>query len=119
MDIIRIKELQAETELGAYEWEKGVKRPVVVNLVLHVDTPLAGASDLLEDAVDYAVVEDAIIRRLYGASYQLIERLAADIAMLVLTTDRRIAKVEVEVEKPGALKQARCVSVTHVLVRSD
>ncbi len=111
MFIIRIKELKADIELGVYDWEKGVKRPVMLNIDMEVDCPDAATSDMLEDAVDYAVIEQRILEKLSGASYQLIEKLVADVGQLILEQDERIVNVIVEAEKSGALQSARCVAV--------
>ncbi len=111
MFTIRIKEMKAEVELGVYDWEKGVKRPVVLNIEMDVNSAAAGASDVLDDAVDYAVIEQRILETLSKNVYQLIEKLVTDVARLVLSLDTRIARVWVEAEKPGALASARCVAV--------
>jgi len=112
MFIIRIKDLQAQTILGIYDWEKKAKRPVVLNIEMHIVDGKAGDSDAIEDAVDYAMIEQRIIERVEAASYNLIEKLVADIGAFILSLDKRIAKVAVEADKPGALAHARSVSVS-------
>ena len=111
MLIIRIKDLQAQTILGVYDWEKTAQRPVVLNIEMQVVDDGAAASDNIEDAADYDKVSQRIIERLQSSSYNLIERLVADVGALILSLDQRIAKVTVEADKPGAIQSARSVSV--------
>lgn len=111
MFIMTIKDLQASTVLGVLGWEKQSKRLVVLNLELHINTDHAGVSDEMNDSIDYAMIEDKILRRLDAANYNLIERLVTDIGQFVLSLDKRVAKVLVEADKPGALRMARSVSI--------
>jgi len=111
MFVIRIKDLQVETILGVYDWEKKSKRPVIMNIEMHVTEGKAGKSDAIVDAVDYDKIEQSIMGLLDKASYNLIEKLVTDIGTLILSLDSRIAKVSVEADKPGALKKSRSVSI--------
>ncbi|MBF0382667.1 MAG: dihydroneopterin aldolase, partial [Magnetococcales bacterium] len=52
-----------------------------------------------------------IIAMTEASSFYLVERLASQIADLALG-DERVERVEVTVEKPGALRFARSVGVT-------
>ena len=110
--IMKIKDLQAETVLGVFDWEKRAKRIVILNIELHIHSSKAGDSDDMQDAVDYAMLEENVINRLEASHYNLIERLVTDIGQLILSLDKRIAKVTVEADKPGALRVARSVSVS-------
>jgi len=114
MMILKIKDLQASTMLGVYDWEKLAKRTVVLNIEMHVETDKAGVSDDMKDTVDYAMIEDEIVKQLEASSYNLIEKLVNDIGKVVLSLDKRIKSVQVEADKPGALKMARSVSVTGI-----
>jgi len=110
--IMNIKDLKAETILGIFDWEKKAKRPVILTIELHLEKSKAGDSDDMSDAVDYAMLEENIIKRLEASNYNLIERLVTDIGQLILSLDKRILKVTVEADKPGALKQARSISIS-------
>jgi dihydroneopterin aldolase len=111
MFTIKIKDLEAKTVLGVYDWEQKQKRVVILNIALEMDSNTVGISDEISDTVDYALVEQRILAHLEQNSYQLIEKLVADVAALVLSFDTRIAKITVEADKPGALEHARSVSV--------
>lgn len=115
MFIIRLKNLRVSTILGDLPWEKEAKRLVVLNIALHVADTKAGDTDELKDAVDYAMIEQRVVERLEAANYNLIEKLAADIAHFILSLDKRIVKIELEADKPGALLQSESVSVSLTL----
>lgn len=117
MFIMRIKDLQAHTILGIFDWEKTAPRLVILNIELLIDTPKAPTTDHIDDAVDYAAIETRILDQLEKTSYQLIERLVTDIARLILSLDSRILKVIVEADKPGALQKSRSVSLSCELTR--
>lgn len=111
MYTIRIKNLRAQTVLGVYDEEKNTARPVVLNIAITADTKSASYTDKLEDAVDYALIEQKVVQRLEASAYGLIETLISDIGAMILSLDKRIASVEIEADKPGALAHADSVSV--------
>jgi dihydroneopterin aldolase/D-erythro-7,8-dihydroneopterin triphosphate epimerase len=76
-----------------------------------VDLRPAARSDDIADAVNYRTVAKAIIAHIEQGSPMLVERLVTEIAAICLGADRRVAEVEVEVEKPGALRFADSVGV--------
>ena len=112
MMIMRIKDLQALTTLGVYDWEKTAKRLITLNICLHISCDEAGKSDDINNAVDYAILEQKILSHLNNSSYNLLEKLVADVGNLLLALDARITKVIVEADKIGALKQAKSVSIS-------
>jgi dihydroneopterin aldolase len=83
----------------AHETEQG--QLFVVDVVLHVDTRPAAASDDLVDAVDYGGVGQAVVGVIEGEPVRLIETLAQRVADVCLT-DVRVSLVEVVVHKPEA-----------------
>jgi FolB domain-containing protein len=117
MFVLRIKNLKVSTFLGVYDWEKQARRAVVLNIEAHLDDTGAGQSDAMKDSVDYAVIEEQVIARLEAGSYNLIEKLVTDVGNMLLELDRRISRVTVEADKPGALRQAESVSVSVTLSR--
>lgn len=110
MDKIIITDLQTTAILGVYAHERTRPQPVVINLTLFTDTRAAGRSDDLADAINYAVVCERVLALVEGAEAYLIERLAADIAALILDAFE-IARVVVRVDKPAALAAAASAGV--------
>ena len=60
MDTIFISDLRIETRIGVYEWEKHVRQPVLLNIEIAMPHSRAGATDALDDALDYAAVVRAL-----------------------------------------------------------
>jgi dihydroneopterin aldolase len=110
-DVIEIRGLRALAVIGVRDDERHGKQEVRVDLRLHVDAARPGASDRLEDAVDYDAVAQRVILCVERSSFHLLERLASEIARIVLQ-EFGVPRVEVRVEKPAALPSAESVSVT-------
>ena len=117
MFTLKIKDLNAHTLLGVYDWEKQAPRLVILNIEMDVAPTSAAQTDDLKDAVDYATIETEVLQLLEQNSYQLLEKLVSDVGKLILSLDSRITRVSVEADKPGALRMSRSVSVTHTQTR--
>lgn len=116
MDRIVIKDLAARCVIGTTEEERRERQDVVITVGLHTDLRRAGQSDRLEDAVDYRAVKKGILALVERSHVQLLEALAERIAALCLDHPG-VVRVEVGVEKPGALRFARSVGVEIVRER--
>ncbi|MBF0445389.1 MAG: dihydroneopterin aldolase [Magnetococcales bacterium] len=115
IDKIDIKDLQLRCVIGIQEWERKTLQDVLINITLFTDLSAAGKSDNIEDTVNYKTLCKQIIAMTEASSFFLVEMLASKIAELALE-DERVTTVQVQVEKPGALRFARTVGVT--IVRS-
>ncbi len=83
---------------GVLPEEQVRPQPFQVDVELIVDVTAAGASDELEDTVDYSAVCEAVSRVVTSEQYRLLERLATRIAE-VCRADPRVVGVVVEVRK--------------------
>lgn len=119
MDRIVIKDLLVRGIVGINPDEREHEQDVLVNVTLWADTRPAAASDAIEDAVNYRSVAKAMIAHIRQGRPHLVERLAEELAGICLAADRRIAEVEVAVEKPGALRYAGSVGVIIRRSRED
>ena len=117
-DQIQIKDLLLRTIIGINEDERRNRQDVLINIVLHADTRAAGASDEIEDAVNYRTITKRVIKRVEESQFYLVEKMAAEIAAICLE-DPRVEAVDVRVEKPGALRFARSVGVEVHRTRSE
>ncbi len=117
MDRILIKDLFLRCIIGVNDLERREKQDVLVNVIMWADLAKATETDDVGMTVDYKTVNKAIVKLVEGSSYFLVETLAENIAQLCLK-DARVAKVEVSVEKPGALRFARSVGVEIMRERS-
>lgn len=98
MDRVLITGLRESGIHGVLPEERTRPQPFEVDVELSVDVAVAGASDALDDTVDYALVADAVSRVVREESYQLLERLATRIAE-ECRADERVAAVAVTVRK--------------------
>jgi 7,8-dihydroneopterin aldolase/epimerase/oxygenase len=98
---IRITGLEAHGYHGVFEEEKAAGQAFLVDLELTVDTIPASRSDALGDTVDYGALAQATYDLVVGTRYNLIERLAEEIAAMILGLGG-IEAVQVTVHKPQA-----------------
>jgi FolB domain-containing protein len=117
-DKIQIKDLLLRAIIGINDEERRNKQDVLINMVLYADMRVAGASDEIEDAVNYRTITKRVIKLVEGSRFYLVEKMAAEIAAICLE-DPRVERAIVRVEKPGALRFARSVGVEVERSRAD
>jgi dihydroneopterin aldolase len=110
MDTIFLKELEVETIIGIYDWEREVRQVVSIDLEMPVDAARAAATDKVDDSVNYKAVAKTTISLVEASKFQLIETMAEEIAAMILR-DHGVAWVRVAVSKPGAIRGSRTVGV--------
>ena len=118
MDAIHIDGLIFSGKHGVHLKERNLEQEFKISLSLTVDTKVAGKSDKLSDTVDYQAVKDIVKRVVEGESRYLIERLADEIAMGILATDKKIKSATITVEKT-AIWENGVPGVTIVRHRSE
>ncbi len=110
LDKLRIRELRVRSRVGVTDEERRLPQEVVMTVTMHADLARSCRSDLLRDTVDYKAVKKAILAGCEKKSFKLIERMAQYVAGLALA-DPRVRRVDVRIEKPGALRFARSSEV--------
>ncbi len=110
MDRILIKDLLVRCILGLTTEERREKQDVLISVALFTDLAKAGHTDRSEDTVDYRAVKKEILAVVDGSQYHLAEALAERVAETCLA-HLAVQRVQVTVEKPGALRFARSVAV--------
>lgn len=98
-DRIELRGLRLVGIVGVLPEERTRAQPLELDVDLAVDMAAAGASDALDDTVDYGAVCDTLARVVDEARPQLLERLAVVLAEDVLALDPRITQVELAVRK--------------------
>ena len=111
LDKIHIRDLLLRCVIGIFPEEREHKQDVLINVVMWADLTEAGQSDDIHDTVDYKRIAKAISAALETSSYYLIEKMAQVVADICLA-DPRVEKVEVTIDKPGALRFARASAVS-------
>ncbi|MBU5376645.1 bifunctional dihydroneopterin aldolase/7,8-dihydroneopterin epimerase [Pantoea septica] len=110
MDIVFIEQLTVYTTIGVYDWEQGIQQKLVLDVEMAWDNRLAARSDDVNDCLSYADVSEAILAHLSGTRFALVERVAEEIADLLMTRFSTPG-VRIKVAKPGAVAQANQVGV--------
>lgn len=110
-DFIFLRDLEVETVIGIWEWERRIRQYVRIDLEMGADIPRAAAGDRIEDTLNYKGVAKRVQEFVAGSSFQLVETLAEKLAALVLE-EFDVPWVRVTVSKPGAIRGARDVGVS-------
>jgi len=104
-----IRNLELLAHIGVYRHEEGRMQPVRINVDLATQD-LADTKDMLENVVDYAVIEARIRAIIAEGHVRLAETLAERIAAACFE-DSRVSTARVRVEKLHALSGAESVGV--------
>ena len=110
MDIVYIRDLQIQTIIGIYDWERRIRQTVSLDLEMAADISRAAASDHIDDALNYKAIGKRIIQYIEDSDFQLVETLAERVAQLVLE-EFGVAWLKLRLSKPGALRGSRDVGV--------
>ena len=71
----------------------------------------AGNSDDINDTVNYKTICKAVIKLVEASDYFLLEKMASDIADLILD-NQAVHGVQVSIDKPAALRFSRSVAIS-------
>jgi 7,8-dihydroneopterin aldolase/epimerase/oxygenase len=104
-----IRNLELRAHIGVYRHEEGRMQPVRINVDLGTDD-MADTKDMLENVVDYHVIEKRIRAIIAEGHVKLAETLAERIAAACFE-DARVQTVRVRVEKLHALTGAESVGI--------
>lgn len=98
-DVIELRGLRLVGVVGILPEERTRPQPLEVDLDVEVDLTAAGLSDDLADTVDYGSLCELVADTVRAGAPHLLERLAAQLADVVLGADERIGAVEVGLRK--------------------
>lgn len=104
-DCIEVTGIRAFGRHGANVGEKDIPQPFDVDVMLHVDLTAARRSDALADTIDYGALHATIVRIVGERSYDLLERLGAEV-LAALLADARVVRASVRIAKPELLAGA-------------
>ena len=106
---ISIIDLEVYYRVGVPDAERAQPQRLLLTIEMESDFFDAAKSDSIADTIDYFAVSQQLLKFGDGKSWRLIEKLAADIADLILA-EFKPQSVSVEVKK-FPIPQARHVSV--------
>lgn len=107
---ISIVDLEVFYRVGVPDTERAQPQRLLLTVELESDFSAAATSDSILDTIDYYSVTQKLLKFGEGREWKLIEKLAADIAGLILAEFKPPA-VTVEVKK-FIIPQARHVAVS-------
>ena len=110
MDIVYIKELQVDTVIGVFDWEREIRQTISIDLEMGFDISKAGMSDDIDDTLDYKSVGQRVIKFISESEFQLVEALAEQCAAIILE-EFNVPWLKLTLSKPSALRDAKDVGV--------
>jgi 7,8-dihydroneopterin aldolase/epimerase/oxygenase len=110
VDIVFIKELQIETVIGIYDWERKIRQTVSLDIEMATDIRAAAESDDIDDTLSYKSVAKRLIDFVEQSEYELVEALAEEICRIV-RDEFGVPWVRLILHKPGAVRGSKSVGV--------
>jgi len=110
MDIVFISDLDIDTVIGIYDWEREIRQTVRLNLEMNADVRRAALTDSIEDTLDYKAVSKRLIGFVQASEFGLVETLAERCAEIVLD-EFPVQWLRLKLDKPGAVRGSRSVGI--------
>jgi len=110
MDIVYIRELEIETVIGIYDWEREQKQTVSLDLEMGTDISLAAGSEDIEKTLDYKAVAKRLIEFVESSEFFLVETMAEKIAQIIML-EFSVPWLKLRLGKPGAVTGSKDVGV--------
>ena len=110
MDIVFIHDLQIETVIGIYDWERKIRQTVSLDIEMATDVAKAATRDDIDDALSYKSVAKRLIDFVERSEYELVETLAEQICRIV-RDEFGVPWVRLTLHKPGAVRGSKSVGV--------
>lgn len=110
MDTIFLHGIKADCVVGVWEWEKQITQKIIVDIDMRFDIKPAAASDNLNDTLNYKAVAEDVIEMLEASRFDLIEKMAEEVANLV-QKKFGVKWIKVRINKGGAVKHVGSVGI--------
>lgn len=110
MDIVYIRDLKIDANIGIYDWEKAIKQKIRIDLEMAWDNSVPAASDDIADALNYKETAQKVTELVQSQHFDLVERLAEEIATMLMR-DMKVPWLRLTLGKPGAVKSSSEVGV--------
>lgn len=110
MDIVFIRELQIETVIGIYDWERKIRQTISLDIDMAADIQQAAKSDNIDDTLSYKTVAKRLIEFVEESEFELVEALAEKICSIIIE-EFSVPWVKLSLSKPGAVRGSKAVGV--------
>ncbi|QGM22346.1 dihydroneopterin triphosphate 2'-epimerase [Spiribacter sp. 2438] len=114
---IHIKDLRLRTFIGFNEEEQRKRQDVVINIRIDYDALSAARGDQVDEALNYKIITKEVIAHVEDNRFLLLEAMVNDLVEIVMA-HQAAQRVEVEVDKPHALRFSDSVSLTMAASRA-
>jgi FolB domain-containing protein len=119
-DVVRIHRLELDCIVDIRPQEREHRQRVRLDIALHADLARAGRTGRISFTADYDQVAHEVAALLGFRNYHLIEMAAEEVAAMLLGIHAGVHRVDVRIEKPGALEgRARAASIEVRRTRHD
>ena len=110
MDIVFIRDLQVDTVIGIYDWERKIRQTISLDIDMATDIKKAANTDNIDDTLSYKSVAKRLIVFIQESEYELVEALAEQICSIILE-EFAVPWVRLTLHKPGAVRGSQSVGV--------
>jgi dihydroneopterin aldolase len=110
MDIIYLRDLRIETVIGIFDWERGIKQTVILDIEMGTDITKAASSDQIEDTLNYKAVSKRLIQFVSESEFQLVETLTERCADIIMK-EFGVPWLRLSLNKKGAIRGASDVGI--------
>jgi dihydroneopterin aldolase len=110
MDIVFISDLDIDTVIGIFDWEREIRQTVRLNIEMNADIARAARTDHIDDTLDYKAVSKRMIGFVQASEFGLVETLAERCAEIILD-EFPVQWLRLRLDKPGAVRGSRSVGV--------
>lgn len=108
---INIKNLRLRTFIGINDEELLKQQDLILNIRIHYRVDGALQHDDIDHALNYRTITKAVIQHVEEGRFLLLESLVSEVLQLVMR-EPKASYVEVEADKPHALRFSDSVSIT-------
>ena len=98
-DRIILRDLQAFSKLGSYDFERILGQSIMIDLELELDLKKAGETNDVNDSIDYVEVSIAVRELCQSREFLLIENLATEIIKMLFNKFEKLEGVLIEIKK--------------------
>ena len=110
MDKIFIEQLEIDTVIGVYDWERQIRQRVRFDIEMAFDIRPAAATDDVNLTLSYKTVAKRIIAFVETSEFELVETLAERVAQIIIS-EFGVQRVSLRLNKPLALRGAQGVGI--------
>ena len=115
---VLIKDFLINEIIGIHKHEKIIKQKIIFNIIIDVNQNTIPNENNISSIVDYEKITNKLEFLAKNKNYNFLESLAED-SFKEIFMDERINSINIKIEKPDAIKNAKSVGVEVFKSRND